>query len=107
MSEPAEIAKLSAEAIAEELRPTLFGSVLVDCVKRGRTKANDGALVDDLISNLCSRTSENIFNGWLVTWSQNPDWSKDGYMSIYTPTDLGKQVAALLSDSPAVQGEGK
>jgi hypothetical protein len=81
------------EALAERLTP-LQASVLKDCCKRGSTRANDGGLVDDLLSGLCS--TEGIKNGWLVTWSMNPKSREDGYMSLYTPTPCGLAVIAHL-----------
>lgn len=84
-----------AKRVAAGLTP-LKASALIDCCSRGSTRANDGELVDDLLSSLCSNPAEGIFNGWLVTWSMNPASREDGYISLYTPTPLGQSVATIL-----------
>lgn len=89
---------MTPQTIADALRPTFAAAALIDCVQRGQTLANDGSLVDDLISSLCSNTAEGIANGWLVTWDLNPARRDDQYWNRYIPTDLGRQVAAALSE---------
>lgn len=83
--------------IAAALSP-LAMAVLVDCCDRGSTRANDGGTVDDLLSMMCSHTARGISNGWLVRWDMNPASRTDGYISIYTPTELGRGVAAIAKE---------
>lgn len=90
---------MSAKEIAAALTP-LQADALRMCCLRGSTRGNDGGLVDDVISGLCSKSDEGIVNGWLVTWSQNPDSWHDGYINKYAPTPLGVEVNAIR------QGQG-
>jgi hypothetical protein len=71
-------------------------AALKDCVERGSTRTNEG-LVDTLLSGLCSKMDEHIFNGWLVSWEMNPGYKQDGYMNRYTPTDRGREVVRNAS----------
>lgn len=86
---------MSAPDIAAVLTPWQR-KVLIDCCDRGSTRANDGGLVDDLLSGLCSKSDEVITNGWLVRWDMNPESRTDGYISRYTPTPLGIAVRDVL-----------
>jgi hypothetical protein len=83
----------------EDLSPLQLDA-LHDCVKRGSTRTNDGGLVDDLLSALCSNTEIGISNGWLVRWDMNPGFRQDGYTSIYTPTELGREACQRLASEP-------
>lgn len=83
--------------IAAEM-PPLSKSALVNCCARGSTRTNDGGMVDDLLSGMCSNTAEGVMNGWLVTWSMNPESRRDGYINLYTPTPLGFAVYAKITE---------
>lgn len=85
------------EEIAGMLTP-LQRDALAKCCERGSTRGNDGGLVDDLLSGLCSNTSQGISNGWLVRWSMNPESRTDGYINLYTPTPLGLAVRDILKE---------
>jgi len=86
---------MTPEQIAAGLTP-LQTDALRRCCERGSTRCNDGGLVDDLLSGMCSNTTEGIMNGWLVQWAMNPTSREDGYISRYTPTPLGLAVRAIL-----------
>lgn len=88
------------ERIAAGLTPLQIDA-LRDCARRGGTRSNDGGVVDDLLSGLCSNTAEGVYNGWLVEWSMNPTSREDGYISLYKPTLRGRQVLAHLEQSNA------
>ncbi len=81
--------------IAKGLTP-LQADALERCCARGSTRCNDGGLVDDLLSGLCTSPDRTILNGWLVKWAMNPTSREDGYISRYTPTDLGQAVRAII-----------
>jgi hypothetical protein len=73
--------------MSEELTP-MERAALSDCVERGSTRCNDGGMVDTLLSILCSKPSlENSY----VKWRMNPNSRQDGYISLYEPTELGRQ----------------
>jgi hypothetical protein len=80
--------------IAANLTPLQI-STLRDCCERGSTRTNDGGLIDTLLSGMCSNTAEGVFNGWLIEWSHNhPRPADDHYINRYSPTQLGRAVAA-------------
>lgn len=66
-------------------------SALADCVKRGGTRANDGGLADTLLSILCSKPS---IEDPLIRWRINPNSRIDGYISLYEPTQRGRDLIA-------------
>jgi hypothetical protein len=75
-------------------------SALADCVKRGSTRTNEDGLVDTLLSGLCSKPS---LDDPFVRWSMNPNSRTDGYISLYTPTDLGR---AAIAKATSTNGQG-
>lgn len=77
--------------------PPLWRSALATLCERGSTRCNDGAMVDDLLSSLCSKPS---LETALAKWEMNPNSLTDGYISLYTPTERGRRINALCAASP-------
>lgn len=69
-----------------ELTP-LERDALQRCADRGGTRCNDGGIVDTLLSRLCSWPP----SAPLVKWQMNPTSRQDGYISLYTATEAGRQ----------------
>ncbi len=87
--------------IARGLTP-LSRDALGICCQRGSTRTNDGGLVDDLLSVMCSNVAEGVNNGWLLTWQMNPDSRRDGYINLYVPTERGLAVHSYLLSKEAL-----
>ena len=71
-------------------------AALKNCVERGSTRTSDAGLVDCLLSGLCSKPST---EAPYVRWSMNPTSRTDGYVSLYTPTDLGRALVAREAEA--------
>lgn len=74
-----------------KLTPLQIGALEQCEALGGAVRCNDGGVLDTMLSGLCSTDPP------MVTWQMNPASRIDGYISLYTITEAGREALRKTS----------